>query len=260
MIKVRPDAMAGLIKSREELEIMREAGRKLAVVRQALVEAVKPGVTTLELDEIAQKGVESQGAEPAFLGYRGFPGTVCASVDEEIVHGIPSARRRLKEGQIVSLDVGLKYEGFFSDTAVTVAVGKVSPELERLIDVTRRSLDIAIEAMSTAKRLGDISAAIQNFVEGEAKLAVVRDYTGHGIGRALHEEPQVLNYGKPGKGRRLRPGMVLALEPMVNLGTSGTRVLEDDWTVVTADGQPSAHFEHTVALTENGAEILTALD
>ncbi|NQU43295.1 type I methionyl aminopeptidase [bacterium] len=256
MIKAKPGQHAGLIKSREELDIMRDAGRKLARVREELAKAVGPGITTLDLDRQAREMIEDMGARPAFLGYRGYPATICASVNEEVVHGIPSAGRKLNEGDLISLDVGLIHEGFYSDTAITVAVGQVTPEIERLIGTTREALKAGIEAARAGNRLGDVSAAIQNQVESSG-FSVVREYTGHGIGREMHEEPRIKNYGRPDSGLRLRAGMVLALEPMVNIGVWNTRVLDDEWTVVTADGKPSAHFEHTIAVTENGAEILT---
>lgn len=257
MIKPKPDRYAGLIKSDEELDSMRRAGRELARVREEVVRAVRPGVTTQDLDQLAYRRIKELGAQPAFLGYNGYPATLCTSINEEVVHGIPSARRRLNSGDLVSIDVGLILQGFYSDTAVSVAVGEVSPEIHRLIEVTRKALETGIAAMRSEGRVGDVSSAIQRYIESQ-KMAVVRDYTGHGIGREMHEEPKVPNYGSPGGGLRLRPGMVLAIEPMVNLGTWRTETLEDGWTVVTADGKPSAHFEHTVALTASGVEILTA--
>jgi len=226
-------------------------------VREELAEKVKPGVSTLDIDNLARERIERSGSTPAFLGYRGYPGTVCASINEEVVHGIPSAKRRLAEGDLISIDVGLIRNGFYADTAVTVAVGEVGPEIDELIRVTRTSLDVGIAAACSGRRLGDVSSAIQTYVESKG-LAVVREYTGHGIGRELHEDPKIPNFGPPGKGMRLREGMVMALEPMVNLGTWGTEVLSDGWTVVTADRKPSAHFEHTIVVTANGPEILTA--
>ncbi len=260
MIKGGVDRLAGIIKSREEIELMRKAGRELAEVREALVAMVRPGITTLDLDKAAQALIEECGAKPSFLGYgagrRAYPATICASINEEIVHGIPSAKRRLHDGDLISIDVGLFHYGFHSDTAVTVAVGDASAEVHRLIEITRRSLEIGIEACRPGARLGDVSHAIQSYVESFG-LSVVREYTGHGIGRDLHEEPRIPNHGPAGRGIRLREGMVLAIEPMVNLGDWRTQVLDDEWTVITADHKPSAHFEHTIALTENGAEILT---
>jgi len=251
------DLRAGMVKSQEEIRQMRKAGGELALIRDALGQLVKPGVTTAELDEAAQEMIEAIGAKPAFLGYRGFSRSICTSVNEEVVHGIPSPDRTLKQGDVISIDVGLLHYGFVSDTAITVPVGEIDPEVSRLLAVTRRSLEIGIEAARPGQRLGDLGSAIQEYVEAEG-FSVVTEYTGHGIGRQMHEEPKVPNFGKPGKGMRLRDGMVIALEPMVNMGQSATRELGDGWTVVTADGKPSAHFEHTIALSENGAEILTA--
>ncbi|HNY26207.1 MAG TPA: type I methionyl aminopeptidase [Candidatus Sumerlaeota bacterium] len=260
MIRGGVDRLAGIIKSREEIELMRKAGRELAEVREALAAMVRPGITTLDLDQAAYAMIEELGAKPSFLGYgtgrRAYPATICASINEEIVHGIPSAKRRLHDGDLISIDVGLFHYGFHSDTAVTVAVGDASAEIHRLIEITRRSLEIGIEVCRPGARLGDVSNAIQSYVESFG-LSVVREYTGHGIGREMHEEPRIPNYGPAGRGIRLREGMVLAIEPMVNLGDWRTQELDDEWTVITADHKPSAHFEHTVALTENGAEILT---
>jgi methionyl aminopeptidase len=256
MIKVKPGRREGLIKSKGELDVMRKAGRELAAIRDRIAGMVRPGLTTLELDMAARQMIESAGATPAFLNYRGYPKTICASINEEVVHGIPSSKRRLSEGDLISIDIGLVYHGFFSDTAITVPVGKVRPEISRLIEVTRECLDRAIQAAVVGNYLGDISSAVQTLAEGEG-FSVVREYSGHGIGRELHEDPQIENYGTPGTGLRLRAGMVFALEPMLNLGVKETRVLGDGWTVVTADGKPSAHFEHTIALTPDGAEILT---
>ncbi|HUT26214.1 MAG TPA: type I methionyl aminopeptidase [Sumerlaeia bacterium] len=257
MAPPRKDRYAGLIKSAEEIERMRKAGRELAAIRRRMAEMVRPGVSTEELDRTAREMVEAMGATPAFLGYHGFPATICASINEEVVHGIPSRERHLREGDMISIDIGLIHYGFYADTALTVAVGHVGQEVERLIEATRRALDIGIEAARPGKRVGDVSAAIQECVEAE-NFSVVREYTGHGIGREMHEDPKIPNYGLRDKGLRLREGMALALEPMVNAGTWRTEILEDGWTVVTADRKPSAHFEHTIALTKNGAEILTA--
>lgn len=256
MIEVKPGRRSGLIKSPEELEFLRRAGRELARIREAVVEMVAPGVSTESLDQAARSRMEKIGATPAFLGYHGFPATICASINAEIVHGIPSGKRRLEEGDLVSIDMGLILDGFYSDTAVTVAVGAVSSEADALIEVTRRGLDAGIGAFQLGNRLGDISAAIQAVGEG-AGYGVVREYTGHGIGREMHEDPRIKNFGQAGTGMRLRKGMVFALEPMFNLGSWGTVVLDDKWTVVTDDGSLSAHFEHTVALTDEGPEILT---
>jgi methionyl aminopeptidase len=235
---------------------MRKAGHELAAIRDRTAGMVRPGVTTLELDTAVRRMIQRVDATPAFLNYRGYPGTICTSINEEVVHGIPSDKRRLNEGDLISIDIGLVYHGFYSDTAITVPVGNVRVEIARLIAVTRECLDRAIQAAVVGNRLGDISSAVQRLAEAEG-FSVVRDYSGHGIGRELHEEPQIRNYGTPGTGMRLRAGMVFALEPMLNLGVKETKLQRDGWTVVTADGKPSAHFEHTIALTPEGAEILT---
>jgi len=244
------------IKSPAEVAKMKAAGQLLRAVFVELEKNVVPGITTGELDRLARKLIEDAGAVPAFLGYQGFPATLCTSVNEEIVHGIPG-RRVLKEGDIISVDCGLVLGGFYADSAYTFPVGTVSETATRLIETTRRALEAGIKEMTPDNRLGTLSSAIQKVIE-DAGFSVVREYTGHGIGRALHEPPQVLNFGTPGTGLRLRPGMVFAIEPMVNVGTWKTRVLDDDWTVVTADGSLSAHFEHTVAVTDNGPLVLTA--
>ena len=256
MSSVRSVLHAELIKSGAEIELMRQAGRELARIRDAVANLAHPGISTLELDKVARQLIESAGAKPAFLGYHGYPASICASINHEVVHGIPSRKRCLRDGDLLSIDLGLILHGFYADTAVSVAVGKVEPSVARLIEVTRNALSVGIEAMRTATRIGDISHAIEKFVVGEG-FSVVREYTGHGIGRQMHEDPKVPNFGEAGKGVRLKKGMVLALEPMVNMGSWKTEVLGDEWTVVTADGKPSAHFEHTVALTENGVEVLT---
>lgn len=217
---------------------------------------VRPGIATKELDEFAEAFTAEQHARPAFKGYRGYPGSVCTSINKEVVHGIPSAARRLQEGDILSLDFGVELEGYFADAALTVPVGKIGPEREKLLRVTRESLDRAIEKARPGNRLGDISAAVQGWVEKNG-YSVVREFVGHGIGTKMHEDPQLPNYGTPGQGPRLQEGMVVAIEPMVNTGGPGVRVLEDDWTAVTEDGSDSAHFEHTVAITSKGPWILT---
>lgn len=248
------------LKSAQELSLMREAGRIVAEALAQIREAVAPGVTTADLEAIAARIiVDKHGAVPSFKGYRGFPGMVCASINEEIVHGIPRGRA-LSEGDIVSVDVGVIYQGYHGDAALTLGVGEIDAESQRLLEVTAESLRVGIEAAKPGNWTTDISRAIQDHVESRG-YSVVREYTGHGIGRRMHEDPQILNYVAPKVGGRvrLRPGMTFALEPMVNVGGWQTRVLDDRWTVVTADGTRSAHFEHTVAVTRNGPEILTRL-
>lgn len=242
-------------KSPAELEIMREAGRITARALRTVGEAVRPGVTTAELDALAEEVIRSAGAVPAFKGYHGFPATLCTSIGSEVVHGIPG-RRRLAEGDILSVDCGAVVDGYYGDSAMTFPVGAVSAEARRLIEVTRASLEAAIARCVPGTRLYDISSAVQTVVE-KAGFSVVREYVGHGIGRSMHEDPQVPNYGQPGTGPALSPGTVLAIEPMVNAGGHEVRSLADGWTVVTADGSLSAHFEHTVAITENGPWVLT---
>ncbi len=237
---------------------MREAGKIVAEVLQLMEKNMDVGVTTGKLDNIAEKCIRKHGAEPAFLGYNNFPASICASVNNEVVHGIPGLRR-LKEGDIISIDVGVRREGYFGDAAATFPVGKISDRAQKLISVTRTSLQKAIAEMKSGNRLSDISHAVQAYVEKNS-LAVVRNYVGHGIGEQMHEEPQVPNFGPPGRGPQLQPGIVLAIEPMVNAGGWEVEVLDDRWTVVTSDGSLSAHFEHTVALGENGPEVLTSSD
>lgn len=246
-------------KGRSELEKMRKANVIVASVLDQLTELVNPGVSTQALDKVAEKMILEAGGSPAFKGYNGFPASLCVSLNEEIVHGIPKSERLLRAGDIVALDVGVCYEGFYGDAARTVPVGEISDELKKLLDVTRDSLYIGIEKTRLGNRVSDISAAIQKYVESNG-FSVVREFVGHGVGRALHEEPQVPNYGKPGRGPRLREGMVLAIEPMVNSRGPGVRVLEDRWTAVTVDGGYSAHFEHSVAVTRNGPWILSEAD
>jgi methionyl aminopeptidase len=244
------------LKSPAQIAHMREAGRILADAFRVCRDLAKPGVSTLEIDREVESLIRDRKAKPAFKGYRGFPATICASINEEVVHGIPAARRRLREGDIIGLDLGAIVEGYYADAAVTLPVGEVTDEARRLLDVTRESLDLAIAQCWPGRRLGDVSAAVQQHVEA-AGFGVVRAFVGHGIGRALHEDPQVPNFGEPGRGPLLRPGMVLALEPMVTMGHWEVRVLADRWTAVTADGSLAAHFEHTVAVTEQGPEVLT---
>lgn len=244
-------------KSPYELEFMREAGRIVALAHQQLRQAIEPGVTTRELDNMAEEIIRKHGATPSFKGYGGFPGNVCTSVNEELVHGIPGDRK-LKEGDIISLDIGAEYRGYHGDSAWTYPVGAVSEEVKRLLDVTEKSLYVGLQKASPDHRLSDISHAIQTYVEGEG-FSIVREYVGHGIGQNLHEDPQIPNFGPPGMGPRLKPGMVLAIEPMVNAGSRYVKTLDDNWTVVTQDGAMCAHFEHTVVITEEGCEILTQL-
>lgn len=243
-------------KSSGELETMHRAGLIVWEVLNELRGMVAPGVSTLELDKVAERRCAEHKARPAFKGYRGYPASLCTSINEEVVHGIPSASRKLREGDIISLDFGVELDGYFGDAAVTVPVGRVKPELEILLRVTRESLDRAIQQARVGNRLSDIGAAVQKWVEKHG-FSVVREFVGHGIGTKMHEEPNVLNYGEPGHGPRLQEGMVLALEPMVNQGVPGVRVLRDEWTAVTTDSEPSAHFEHTVAITAAGPWILT---
>ncbi len=244
------------LKNADEIARIREASLVVHDVLQEVIAAVAPGVTTLDLNGIAERGAGARGAQPAFKGYHGYPAVICVSVNDEVVHGIPSAKRLLKRGDIVGLDFGVAYNGFYGDSAYTVAVGEPSPEAQRLLETTREALALAIAAARPEARLGDLGYAVQAFVESRG-YSVVRDFVGHGIGRRLHEAPQVPNYGAPGTGMRLRPGMVLALEPMVNTGKPQVRTLEDGWTAVTVDGSLSAHFEHTIAVTEDGPEILS---
>jgi len=246
------------IKSADEIKIMREAGRHVAQVLQMLVEALKPGIKTIELDKIVRREYAKRGVIPTFLGYARppYPATVCVSVNEELVHGIPG-NRVIEEGDIVSIDLGATWKGFVGDHAMTVAVGEIPPETQRLIDVTRESLWQGIRAAKAGERLGAVSNAIGAYIESQG-FGVVREYVGHGVGREMHEEPQVPNYGEPGRGPRLAEGMVLAIEPMVNAGKPAVKVLADGWTAVTRDGGLSAHFEHTVAVTADGPWILTA--
>lgn len=237
---------------------MRKSNLIVAEVLGILREKVLPGSSTLDIERIADTEIKKRGAVAAFKGYRDYPYCLCTSVNEEVVHGMPSRTRVLKEGDILSIDCGVLFEGFYGDSAITVPVGKVTDEARRLIDVTRSSLEKAIEAAREGNRLSDISAAVQNCVEPEG-FSVVRDFVGHGIGRELHEPPQVPNFGPPGRGVRLKNGMVLAIEPMINMGKPEVKVLEDGWTAVTVDGSLSAHFEHTVAITPEGPYVLSRL-
>ena len=245
-----------VLKSSRELEKMHRAGLIVWDVLNGLREMVKPGVSTMELEQFAERRSAELEARPAFKGYLGYPCVLCTSVNQEVVHGIPSASRKLREGDIVSIDYGAEHEGYFGDAAVTLPVGTIKPELDTLLRVTRESLDRAIGQVRAGNRLSDISAAVQQWVEQNG-FSVVREFVGHGIGTKMHEEPQLPNFGEPGHGPRLQEGMVLAIEPMVNAGSPAVRVLDDKWTAVTADGSYSAHFEHTVAVTSNGPWILT---
>lgn len=246
------------LKTSRELQLMREAGK---ISQEALLkagEAVRPGVSTFELDKIVRTTIEKAGAVPNFLGYGGFPASACISVNNVVIHGIPSKKQILKEGDIVSIDAGACYEGFNGDNAWTFACGKISEEAQRLLDTTRESLFEAIKMAQPGNRVGDIGSTVQRYVEAR-NYSVVRDFVGHGVGAKLHEDPSVPNYGTPGRGVRLLPGMTIAIEPMVNAGSHEVLVLGDGWTTVTRDGSLSAHFEHTVAITPNGPVILTAL-
>lgn len=244
------------LKTEKEIEKMRVAGRVVGEILEKLSEIIKPGITTKEIDVFSEKYIRSLKMIPAFLGYGGFPATACVSINDEVVHGIPNASRVLKEGDIVSVDMGVIYEGYYGDAAKTYAVGSISDTAEKLLKITELSLQKGIEQILPGNRLGDVSYAVQKAAEG-AGFSVVRDFVGHGIGRAMHEEPPIPNFGKANTGVKLMPGMVLAVEPMVNMGGYEVNILDDDWTVVTRDGSLSAHFEHTIAITEDGHEILT---
>lgn len=246
------------LKSQREIEIMARGGKILADTVKLMERSVQPGMTTADLDAIADQFIRSHpGAKPSFKGLYNFPASICSSINNEIVHGIPSKKRVLYEGDVVSIDVGVQYEGYHTDSATTVAVGSVNDESRHLLQVTREALDAGVAVAKAGNHLGDIGAAIQAVVEA-AGFSVVRDLVGHGIGTGFHEEPQVPNYGKPNRGIRLVPGLTIAIEPMVNVGKPGIRTMPDKWTVVTIDGKRSAHFEHTVAITEDGPRVLTA--
>ena len=245
-----------VLKTSRELAIMREAGRISAMALKVAGEAIEPGVSTWEIDRIARKYIESQGAVPSFLGYGGFPASACISVNNVVIHGIPSKRQIIKAGDIVSIDIGAMFEGFNGDNAYTFACGEISAEAQRLLDATRESLYEGIKQATAGNRLGDIGSAVQRYVEARG-YSVVRDFVGHGVGAKLHEDPSVPNYGTPGRGVRLLPGMTIAIEPMVNQGRHEVQVQKDGWTTVTRDGKLSAHFEHTVAITPDGPVILT---
>ncbi len=248
--------MGIIIKSEREIAIMRQAGEILAAVLEELKSSVRPGMKTKELDEIAAREIAKRGARPSFKGYRGFPASLCTSINDQIVHGIPGGTV-MKEGDILSIDLGVIYDGFQADAAVTVGVGDVGQSAQGLMEATEGALSVGIDAARAGARLGDISAAIQKHAEARG-YSVVQEYTGHGIGRQMHEDPQIANFGKPGTGPELKKGMTFALEPMLNKGDWRTRVDDDKWTVYTADGSLSAHFEHTIAITDGKAEVLTA--
>jgi methionyl aminopeptidase len=248
--------MSIVCKSSSEIDKMRRSGHIVRQVLEATKEAVTPGCSTMDLERIAERKIRDLGAKPAFKGYYDYPCVLCTSVNNEIVHGIPSERRVLKAGDIVSLDCGVVLDGYYGDSAITVPVDGLTPELQKLLDVTRQSLALGIEAARVGNTIGDVGSAVQRLVESNG-FSVVREFVGHGIGTKLHEDPQVPNYGTPGHGPKLRDGMVIAIEPMVNMGGPETRVLEDKWTAVTQDGSYSAHFEHCIAVTKNGPVILT---
>lgn len=240
-----------VLKTRREIELMREAGRISAMALKVAGEAVRPGVSTYEIDRVAREYIESQGAVPNFLGLYGFPATACISINNEVIHGIPSKDRILKEGDIVSIDLGARKNGYNGDNAATFAVGEISDEAQRLIDTTREALYVGLKQAVAGNRIGDIGNAVQVYCQ-ERGYGVVRDFVGHGVGKELHEDPSVPNFGTPGRGVRLLPGMTIAVEPMINQGTWEVKQLSDGWTVVTKDGKPAAHFEHTVAITKDG--------
>lgn len=246
-----------ICKTPREIDIMRQAGKIVALTHQELKKHIVPGITTKELDTIAESFIRKHDAIPSFKGYNGFRGSICASVNEELVHGIPGSRV-LKDGDIISIDIGAKYQGYHGDSAWTYAVGVIDEETQRLLDVTEESLYRGLEEAKPSARLSNISHAIQTYVEAN-NFSIVREYVGHGVGQDLHEDPQIPHYGPPNKGPRLKPGMVLAVEPMVNAGSRYVRTLKDNWTVVTQDGKMCAHFEHTIAITESGYEILTKI-
>lgn len=248
-----------MIKSPQEIEILKKCNQLLAEVREELRTFVKPGISTMDIDAHFTKLITDRGMKPAFKGYRGYPCNICISINDEVVHGIPSQKRILKDGDIVGLDMGAVYQGFYGDTAITLPVGKVSEAAKKLMQVTEASLYKGIEAAQPGNHVGDIGAAVQEYCESHG-FSVVREFVGHGIGRALHEDPQVPNYGKRGTGAKLVPGLVIAIEPMINQGSPQVRILEDGWTAVTEDGKLSAHFEHSIAITEQGPVILSSVN
>ncbi len=258
MFKKRRPAIQ--IKSRDQLDVMREAGLVVGRTLQLLTEAVKPGMTTADLDVIAEESIRSAGATPSFKGYHGFPASICTSVNEEIVHGIPSTAKVLRDGDLISIDCGAIFDGWHGDSAVTVPVGEITDEQRRLIEVCEESMWRGLRAGLVGGRLSDIGHAVETYVRGQGPYGIVEEYVGHGIGTEMHMDPAVPNYGEPGHGPELVAGMCFAVEPMINLGTAETQVLDDEWTVITGDGRHSAHFEHTFAVTEDGPWVLTALD
>jgi methionyl aminopeptidase len=243
------------IKSKEDLKMLKKSGKILAEIMQRLKEVIKVGISTYKIDQLAEELARRKNALPAFKGYRGFPANICTSINEEVVHGIPN-EKRLKEGDIISLDLGINYKGYFSDAAITLGLGRIDSRTEKLIDITRNALSQGIKQARINNYLSDISYTIQTYVEKHG-FSVVRQFVGHGIGRSLHENPEIPNFGIPHQGEILKSGMVFAIEPMVNMGTWECEILENGWTAVTKDGMPSAHFEHTVAITDDGPEILT---
>lgn len=247
-----------IIKTQREIEIMRKAGRIVAGAHDLVKRHIRPGISTLELDKMVEEYIKSCNAIPAFKGYNGFPASICTSVNEEVVHGIPSSSVKLKDGDIISVDIGSVFEGYVGDGAKTYPVGQIDSEKEKLIRVTRQSFYEGIKYAKPGFRLSDISHAIQTYAESFG-FSVVRDFVGHGVGKKMHEEPQIPNFGSPGKGPRLQKGMVLAIEPMINAGKYHVNILSNDWTVVTLDGKPSAHYEHTIAITDGEPELLTIL-
>ena len=248
-----------ILKSVHEIECIRKASKLTADTLSLLVEKAKPGITTLELDTIAEEYIRSHGGIPSCKGYYGFPATICASINEEVVHGIPSAKRKLKNGDVLSIDLVASIDGYHGDSAVTIPIGHVKPDVMKLLKVTEESLFKGIEQVKVGNHIGAIGHAVQTYCEKHG-YGVVRDFVGHGLGREMHEDPQIPNYGNPDHGPVMKPGMVLCIEPMITLGSYKVRVLGDDWTAVTIDGKPAAHFEHTVVVTENGPEILTMRD
>lgn len=243
-------------KTAEEIEKMRRPNKVVAEILLEIRNLIKPGVSTEELDRFAESVITKRGGRPAFKGYRDYPATLCTSINEQVVHGIPSPNVKLREGDVISIDVGVECDGWFGDAARTFPVGKINPDDEKLLRITRECLESAVKVIEKSRRLSDIGYAVQTHAESNG-FSVVRDYVGHGIGRQMHESPQIPNYGNPGRGPHLRPGMVLAVEPMINAGSWETEVREDGWTVVTADGKKSAHFENTIAVTDNGPDILS---